>query len=55
MDVYTDLPGMQLYSGNFMPTEKGKSGLPTRKGTEYVLKLSTIQTILTNLVFHHQC
>ncbi len=26
MDVYTDLPGMQLYSGNFIVREQGKSG-----------------------------
>lgn len=31
MDVYTDLPGMQLYSGNFMPTEKGKVGATYQK------------------------
>ncbi len=26
MEVYTDLPGMQLYSGNFIENEKGKDG-----------------------------
>lgn len=26
MEVYTDLPGMQLYSGNFIKKEKGKEG-----------------------------
>lgn len=26
MEVYTDLPGMQLYSGNFIEREQGKSG-----------------------------
>lgn len=25
MDVYTDLPGIQFYSGNFLTTEKGKN------------------------------
>ena len=27
MEVYTDLPGMQLYSGNFMRKETGKGGV----------------------------
>ncbi len=31
MDIYTDLPGMQLYSGNFMTTEKGKQGFVYEK------------------------
>ena len=26
MDIYTDLPGMQFYSGNFIEHEEGKSG-----------------------------
>jgi aldose 1-epimerase len=26
MEVYTDLPGMQLYTGNFMRKETGKDG-----------------------------
>ena len=26
MEVYTDLPGMQLYSGNFVDNEPGKNG-----------------------------
>jgi aldose 1-epimerase len=31
MDVYTDLPGLQLYTGNSMPTEKGKGGCTYQK------------------------
>ena len=27
MDVYTDLPGMQLYTGNFIDNERGKEGI----------------------------
>ncbi|HHX54768.1 MAG TPA: galactose mutarotase [Clostridiales bacterium] len=27
MDVYTDLPGMQLYTGNFIDNERGKEGV----------------------------
>ena len=26
MEIYTDLPGMQLYSGNFIEKEDGKGG-----------------------------
>ena len=34
MEVYTDLPGMQLYAGNFIDDEKGKEGAiyPKRGG-----------------------
>ena len=34
MEVYTDLPGMQFYAGNFMDDEKGKEGAiyPKRGG-----------------------
>ena len=28
MEVYTDLPGMQLYTGNFIVDAKGKGGAP---------------------------
>ena len=31
MDIYTDLPGMQLYSGNFIIEEAGKDGAVYRK------------------------
>ena len=33
MEVYTDLPGMQLYSGNFIENEKGKDGQTYTKRT----------------------
>ena len=26
MEVFTDLPGMQVYSGNFLENKKGKGG-----------------------------
>ena len=32
MDVYTDMPGMQLYTGNFLVSEKGKSVYGKRAG-----------------------
>ena len=28
MDVYTDLPGVQVYTGNFIEREPGKGGVP---------------------------
>lgn len=31
MDVYTDLPGMQMYTGNFIEEEQGKAGAVYRK------------------------
>lgn len=31
MEVYTDLPGMQLYTGNFLDNEKGKGGVVYKK------------------------
>ena len=31
MEVYTDLPGMQLYTGNFIIDEKGKGGASYHK------------------------
>lgn len=33
MEVYTDLPGMQLYSGNFINREQGKNGAQYTKRT----------------------
>ena len=32
MEVYTDLPGMQFYSGNFLAGSKGKEGAVYEKG-----------------------
>lgn len=32
MEVYTDLPGMQFYSGNFLAGSKGKEGAVYKKG-----------------------
>ena len=32
MEVYTDLPGMQLYSGNFIQKEEGKATYTKRTG-----------------------
>lgn len=31
MDVYTDMPGMQLYTGNFIDNERGKKGIIYKK------------------------
>jgi len=31
MEVYTDLPGMQFYTGNFLTSEQGKNGAEYRK------------------------
>ncbi len=31
MEVYTDLPGMQLYTGNFIEREEGKEGMVYKK------------------------
>ena len=31
MEVYTDLPGVQIYSGNFLEEEVGKQGIVYRK------------------------
>ena len=33
MEVYTDLPGMQLYTGNFIQKENGKNGAEYTKRT----------------------
>ena len=43
MEVYTDLPGMQFYSGNFLAGSKGKEGAVYEKGYVYALKHSTSQ------------
>ena len=32
MEVYTDLPGIQFYSGNFLAGSKGKEGAVYEKG-----------------------
>ena len=32
MDIYTDLPGVQFYSGNCLTDRKGKSGRYDRRG-----------------------
>ncbi len=32
MEVYTDLPGIQFYSGNFLAGSKGKQGAVYGKG-----------------------
>ena len=31
MEVYTDLPGVQIYAGNFLDQEVGKNGVVYRK------------------------
>ncbi|MCH5264912.1 MAG: galactose mutarotase [Lachnospiraceae bacterium] len=38
MEVYTDLPGMQLYSGNFIEKEDGKGGVQYTKRTGLCLE-----------------
>ena len=43
MEVYTDLPGIQFYSGNFLAGSKGKEGAVCEKGYVYALKHSTSQ------------
>lgn len=43
MEVYTDLPGIQFYSGNFLAGSKGKEELCMKKDMVYALKHSTSQ------------
>ena len=49
LEVYTDEPGIQVYTGNFLDgTVKGKKGMHTRNVHLYVWKHSTILTVPTN-------
>ena len=41
--VYTDLPGIQFYSGNMIGNVKGKGGIVYSKGTGFCLKLRCFQ------------
>ena len=38
MEVYTDLPGVQLYTGNFMTDDEGKSGIKFDKHYAFCLE-----------------
>ncbi|MCL2509269.1 MAG: galactose mutarotase [Oscillospiraceae bacterium] len=38
MDVYTDMPGVQLYTGNFLSGIKGKDGVPMDKHGGFCLE-----------------
>ena len=33
MEVYTDLPGVQIYAGNYLVNEPGKDGIFYKKRT----------------------
>jgi aldose 1-epimerase len=41
MDVYTDLPGVQIYTGNFIVAETGKAALCTATALASASRLST--------------
>ncbi len=38
MRVFTDLPGVQLYTGNFLDGESGKNGIPMRQHAGFCLE-----------------
>lgn len=38
MSVYTDQPGVQFYSGNFLDVKSGKNGVPYTKNTGFCLE-----------------
>jgi aldose 1-epimerase len=38
MEMFTDMPGVQLYTGNFLDGEKGKGGTPVNKHAGFCLE-----------------
>ena len=54
MSVYTDRPGVQLYTGNFLDVAHGKDGVPYKKHAGFpstVLKAGHTYTAVTVYAF----
>ena len=53
MNVYTDMPGVQLYTGNFLDgTKTGKNGYPLIKHCGFCLETQTEPNSVNQEGFH---
>lgn len=51
MEVYTDLPGMQFYIGNFIDNEREKRAVFIRSGAASAWRLSIIRMPAIRAIF----
>ena len=52
MEVYTDLPGVQMYTANFLTMNREKRGHSMRREVQYVLKHSISRMLSITTIFH---